>query len=136
MFAYCGNNPVSQEDPTGHFYCKVCFDPFAPFDTGLVNIAGCAGGGSSIAMVDSHMLDAVYDLYVEFTVEFESELELLGGVDNVYSGIENIVTGFGRILVPEPTITNDVIGVAQATYGVIQAVWGLVEIIVWAEEET
>ena len=46
MFAYCGNNPVSREDPTGHSYCKVYFDSFSPFDTGLVNVAGCAGGGS------------------------------------------------------------------------------------------
>ena len=194
MFAYCGNNPVNNADPSGNAFINVDWDfdglPNSLFIdvgagagyamAGVANSSGMAedvtyaakkagkamGGmakkvGGWIAtgaeflwdayvrgynfqqnaqMQEAQMMidagNAVFALYMELTMQYESELALLGGIDNVYSGIDNICTGFGRILVPEPTVVNDVIGVGQATYGVIQVAFGLVEIIIWSLEES
>ena len=50
MFAYCGNNPVNREDPTGHAFVQMCIN----FD-GVPNVmgssmwGGCGSGGVAYA---------------------------------------------------------------------------------------
>ena len=73
MFTYCGNNPATGVDQSGHAWCKISFDAFNPFDSGLVPIIG--GGGSGYMGVVQAMNDS------------ESEME--HNIDELYAFVTN-----------------------------------------------
>ena len=60
MFAYCGNNPVNNVDPTGHAFVQMSFDPDGasgmltpgPWGGGSGGVGYAAGGASSLFDAD------------------------------------------------------------------------------------
>lgn len=104
MFAYCGNNPVSNADQTGYYYCKVSFDAFCPLDSQLVNLTGGSGGGSglcwsgAVAQKPRRGSNSIFGAGVVQSNNYASFGwdTLLGGVESGFSTSKTICGDVGK----------------------------------------
>ena len=157
MFTYCGSNPVSRADPTGHAFSRLDFDYDDLPDDLFPELGGSSGGGAVASgygivawMKHSNNEDIreIYETGEKLTeassIEEASEairdiadkmiVEGITSSNKVKTGIKWIKKGFAYILVPIPTTADDLLGIAMITAGVIYTAYGLTMTLVWGSE--
>ena len=55
--------------------------------------------------------------------------------NKIRSGIADIIKAKNILIVPDPSLINDMLAVAQAVYGVIKIVWGITDLLIPVEDE-
>ncbi len=73
-------------------------------------------------------LDGATKIY-QYYKENEDLQQGVSGGKRIVTGMLNIRNGFAAILVPVPTVAEDLIGVAKITWGVINVCYGIVEVV-------
>ena len=144
MFAYCGNNPISRADFSGHAFVQHDFNYNDLPDTLFPELGGGAGG-SAVAggsMILSGLkysadedtreaYDAVIDLMASNDLDGvkESEgIQNLIAVFQVISGGSKIVNGFVTMFLPEPTPLAETVGYATIMWGLRSFSFGIEEL--------
>ena len=155
MFAYCGNNPVSRTDASGHAFIQVNYNfDDLPNDLFPEIGGGCAGavaGGATILSGMKHSEDKetriLYEVF-EKTVTIDEPSDFLDvnatlnqikvveegkPIVKIISGVRRIGKGMALLWAPMPTLWEDYVGFALVEFGALSVVYGVVELITGEE---
>lgn len=157
MFGYCGNNPISREDYSGHAYCQIDYN-YTDVSDILFPEMGASGGGGAFAgssMILSGLKHSknedTQDLYEDCIdlLNARSIKDIAEGAANILddtivkaitapnkmrTGYKMIKKGIGYITATSVTAAGGLAGMCLVIVGSAYGVWGLVETLILGDE--